>query len=524
MNERHPLDRRQALDRHRPSAAATCSTRRPARSAAQVDLAVAGRRRRRRRRRRGGLSRHGGTPRWPSARTVLFALPRAGARAPRRAGRGSSRAEHGKVLSDALGEVARGLEVVEFACGIPHLLKGGFSENVSTGVDVVLDPPAARRRRRHHAVQLPGDGADVDVPGRDRVRQRLRAQASGEGPVGRRCCSPSCWPRPGCPTASSTSCTATRRRSTRCSTHPDVAAVSLRRLDADRPLRLRDRHRARQAGAGARRRQEPHGRAARRRPRPGRRRRGQRRVRLGRRALHGDLGRGRRRTRSATSWSPRSRERMAALTHRRRPTTRLARWARSSPARTATRSRRYLDAGRRPRARRSSSTAAAVAADGAEDGFWLGPTLFDHVTPEMSVYTRRDLRPGAVASCGSTPTTRRVALINDNPYGNGAAIFTNDGGAARRFQNEVEVGMVGINVPIPVPMAYYSLRRLEGLAVRRHPRARHRGRALLHPRQGRHLPLARPEHGGVNLGFPHQRLNTGASWPHPVRSGVRPRS
>jgi molybdate transport repressor ModE-like protein/molybdopterin-binding protein len=64
------------------------------------------------------------------------------------------------------GEVARGLEVVEFACGIPHLLKGEFTENVGTGIDALFDAPAARRRRRHHAVQLPGHGADVDVPDR----------------------------------------------------------------------------------------------------------------------------------------------------------------------------------------------------------------------------------------------------------------------------------------------------------------------------------------------------------------------
>jgi malonate-semialdehyde dehydrogenase (acetylating)/methylmalonate-semialdehyde dehydrogenase len=68
----------------------------------------------------------------------------------------------------------------------------------------------------------------------------------------------------------------------------------------------------------------------------------------------------------------------------------------------------------------------------------------------------RDLRPGARVVTASAPTTRRLALVNENPYANGVALFTNDGGAARKFQHEVEVGMVGINVPIPVPMAYYS--------------------------------------------------------------------
>ena len=92
-------------------------------------------------------------------------------------------AEHGKVLSDALGEVARGQEVVEFACGIPHLLKGGYSPQVSTGVDVHSHPPAAGRRGHHQPVQLPGDGPDVVLPDRDRGRQRRRAQAQREGPV-----------------------------------------------------------------------------------------------------------------------------------------------------------------------------------------------------------------------------------------------------------------------------------------------------------------------------------------------------
>jgi hypothetical protein len=71
--------------------------------------------------------------------------------------------EHGKVHDDALGEVARGIDVVDFACGIPHLLKGEFSRNVGPNHRFLFRPPAARRRRRHHAVQLPRHGADVDV-------------------------------------------------------------------------------------------------------------------------------------------------------------------------------------------------------------------------------------------------------------------------------------------------------------------------------------------------------------------------
>jgi malonate-semialdehyde dehydrogenase (acetylating)/methylmalonate-semialdehyde dehydrogenase len=94
-------------------------------------------------------------------------------------------------------------------------------------------------------------------------------------------------------------------------------------------------------------------------------------------------------------------------------------------------------------------------ADLPEDGFFLGTTLLDHVTPDMTVY--QDEIFGPVLSVVRVNTfDEGLALINANPYANGTAIFTRDGGAARRFQSEVEVGMVGINVPIPVPVAYYS--------------------------------------------------------------------
>jgi malonate-semialdehyde dehydrogenase (acetylating)/methylmalonate-semialdehyde dehydrogenase len=90
-----------------------------------------------------------------------------------------------------------------------------------------------------------------------------------------------------------------------------------------------------------------------------------------------------------------------------------------------------------------------------ESGYFLGPTLLDHVTPEMTVY--RDEIFGPVLGVVRVETfDEGLALINANPFANGTAIFTRDGGAARRFQFEVEVGMVGINVPIPVPVSYYS--------------------------------------------------------------------
>jgi malonate-semialdehyde dehydrogenase (acetylating)/methylmalonate-semialdehyde dehydrogenase len=145
-----------------------------------------------------------------------------------------------------------------------------------------------------------------------------------------------------------------------------------------------------------------------------------------------------------------------------------------------------------------------VAVDGSDGGFWLGPTLFDKVTPDMSIYT--DEIFGPVLSVVRVPSyDLALRLVNENPYGNGTALFTNDGGAARRFQHEVEVGMVGINVPIPVPMAYYSFGGWKSSLF---------GDAHAHGTEGVQfftrgkVVTSRwpdPDHGGINLGFPENR-------------------
>jgi malonate-semialdehyde dehydrogenase (acetylating)/methylmalonate-semialdehyde dehydrogenase len=144
-----------------------------------------------------------------------------------------------------------------------------------------------------------------------------------------------------------------------------------------------------------------------------------------------------------------------------------------------------------------------VEPDGAPDGFWLGPSLLDHVTPSMSAYT--DEIFGPVLSVLRAPSYgAALELVNTNPYGNGTAIFTNDGGAARRFVNEVQVGMVGVNVPIPVPMAYYSFGGWKNSLF---------GDSHAHGTEGVHfftrgkVVTSRwldPSHGGVDLGFPTQ--------------------
>jgi malonate-semialdehyde dehydrogenase (acetylating)/methylmalonate-semialdehyde dehydrogenase len=142
-----------------------------------------------------------------------------------------------------------------------------------------------------------------------------------------------------------------------------------------------------------------------------------------------------------------------------------------------------------------------VEAHGGKDGFWLGPTLFDRVRPDMSIYTDEIFGP-VLAVVRADGYDEALELINGNPYGNGTAIFTNDGGAARRFQNEVEVGMVGVNVPIPVPVAYYSFGGWKDSLF---------GDSHAYGPEGFHFFTRTkvitsrwldPSHGGVNLGFP----------------------
>jgi malonate-semialdehyde dehydrogenase (acetylating)/methylmalonate-semialdehyde dehydrogenase len=142
-----------------------------------------------------------------------------------------------------------------------------------------------------------------------------------------------------------------------------------------------------------------------------------------------------------------------------------------------------------------------IEVDGEADGFWLGPTLLDNVPTTSRAYQEEIFGP--VLSVLRVDTyDEALELINNNPYGNGTAIFTNDGGAARRFQNEVEVGMVGINVPIPVPMAYYSFGGWKNSLF---------GDTHAHGMEGVNfftrgkVVTSRwldPSHGGLNLGFP----------------------
>ena len=210
----------------------------------------------------------GARPRSRASRDLLPHPP-----ALRRAPRGPRPAAHGRARQGALGRHGRGrarargdrvrLRDPDAAQG--QLLGAGLDRDRR-----LLDPPAARRRRRDHAVQLPGDGPDVDVGAGARVREHVRAQAVGEGSVRVDPRRPSCSRRPGVPDGVFNVVHGDKVAVDADPRAPGHRGGQLRRLDADRALHLRDGHEARQARAGARRGEEPHDRAARRRHRDGR--------------------------------------------------------------------------------------------------------------------------------------------------------------------------------------------------------------------------------------------------------------
>ena len=142
-----------------------------------------------------------------------------------------------------------------------------------------------------------------------------------------------------------------------------------------------------------------------------------------------------------------------------------------------------------------------IEVDGHEGGHFLGPCLFDHVKPGMSIYDEEIFGPVLLVVRVAT-YDEAIELVNASPYGNGAAIFTNDGGAARLFEQQVTAGMVGVNVPIPVPMAYHSFGGWKAslfgdLHVHGPDGVRFYTRGKVVTRR-----WPDPAHRGVNLGFP----------------------
>ena len=255
--------------------------------------------------------------------------------------------------------------------------------------------PARGRRGHHQPVQLPGHGAAVVLPARDRDGQHRGAEALREGPERRRVAREAhAGGRPARRRAQRRARRQGRRRRAAAPPHRPVDLV--RRLDADRAVHLLDGHGQRQAGAGARRREEPHARAARRRPRPRRRRRRERGLRLGRRAMHGDLGRARgrlhrrraRREDRRADVAAHDRRRHARLRHGPAHHARAPRQGRGLPRRRGIRRRRRRGRRTRPRGRRRARRVLAR-----PDPRRQGADLVGRVP-------RRDLRPGALGRAG----------------------------------------------------------------------------------------------------------------------------
>ncbi|MEU5696173.1 CoA-acylating methylmalonate-semialdehyde dehydrogenase [Actinosynnema sp. NPDC020468] len=359
-------------------------------------------------------------------------------------------AEHGKVLSDALGEIGRGQEVVEFACGAAHLLKGSMTENASTNVDLhsIRQPlgPVAVITPFNFPAMVPmwffplaiAAGNTVVLKPSEKVPSAANWMAA-------------LWAEAGLPAGVFTVLHGDRVAVDELLVHPDVEAVS---FVGSTPVARHvhttaSRHGKRvQALGGAKNHMvvlpdaDPDV-AADAAVNAGFGSAGERCMAVSVVVAVGPV---------ADSLVPR----IATLAARVR-TGDGRRGCDMGPLVTEEHRDRvagYVAAGEREGAR-VVLDGREVRPDGEAGGFWLGPTLLDHVKPEMSVYT--DEIFGPVLSVVRVDTfDAALDLVNANLYGNGACVFTSDGGAARRFEREVQAGMVGINVPVPVPMAYYS--------------------------------------------------------------------
>jgi malonate-semialdehyde dehydrogenase (acetylating) / methylmalonate-semialdehyde dehydrogenase len=412
-------------------------------------------------------------------------------------------AEHGKVHSDALGEIARGQEVVEFACGIGTILRGGHSEGVSTGVDV-------------HSLQQPlgvvGIISPFNFPAMVPMWFFPVALACGNAVV----LKPSekdpsaslwlaaLWKEAGPPDGVFSVLQGDKTAVDALLTSPEVDSIS---FVGSTPVARYVYETASQAGkrvqalGGAKNHMvvlpdadlDLAADAA---------------VNAG----YGSAGERCMAISVLVAVEPIADDLVARIAER------TARITVGDGAETAevsadmgplvTRAHRdrvasFIDSGEQAQAKLVVD-GRDVQPAGVEDGFWLGPTLFDHVTPDMEIY-REEIFGPMLCVVRVASYEEAVALVNANDYGNGTALFTNDGGAARRFENEVQVGMVGINVPIPVPVSYYSFGGWKRSLF---------GDSHAHGAHGVHFftrtkvvtsrwidPAARPE-GGLELGFP----------------------
>ena len=360
-------------------------------------------------------------------------------------------AEEGKTLSDADGEIARGLEVIEFACGIPQLLQGSFSANVSTDIDAYtfrqplgvvagITPfnfPAMVPMWMHPMAIACGNAFILKPSEKDPGASNVVAEL---------------WQQAGLPDGVFNVVHGDREAVDLVLQHPGIAAVS---FVGSTPVA---RHAHTSATHAGKRVQALGGAKNHMVVMPGAD------MALAAdaacNAAYGSAGE-RCMAISVAVAVGKVADSLVESVHERATKIRVG--PGTAPG---------VDMGPLVTGEHRDRVAGLVGkgqADGAElvldgrgvsvadhpGGFWFGPTVIDRVKPEMSAY-REEIFGPVLSVIRSDSYGDAVALANRNPYGNGAAIFTNDGGVARRFEQDIQVGMVGINVPVPVPMAHYS--------------------------------------------------------------------
>jgi malonate-semialdehyde dehydrogenase (acetylating) / methylmalonate-semialdehyde dehydrogenase len=404
--------------------------------------------------------------------------------------------EHGKVLSDALGEITRGQEVVDFACGLPHLLKGEFSENASTNVDVysikqplgvvgIISPfnfPAMVPMWFFPVAIAAGNTVVLKPSEKDPSAAIWMAEL---------------WKEAGLPDGVFNVLQGDKVAVDGLLTHPDVQSIS---FVGSTPIaryiyETSAKHGKRvQALGGAKNHMLVLPDAD--------------LDLVADSAVNAGFGSAGERCMAISvvvAVEPVADELIARISEK-MATIKVGDGRRSCDmGPLVTREHRDKVASYIQAAEVDGASVVVdgrgVVADGNPAGFWLGPTLIDKVPLSSKVYQEEIFGP--VLSVVRVKSYQEgLDLINSGAFGNGTAIFTNDGGAARRFQNEVEVGMVGINVPIPVPVAYFSFGGWKHSLF---------GDSRAHGEEGfRFFTRTKvitsrwldPSHGGINLGFP----------------------
>ncbi len=404
--------------------------------------------------------------------------------------------EHGKVLSDSLGEISRGQEVVEFAVAIPHLLKGSYSENASTNVDVYSTRQALGVVAIISPFNFPAMVPMWFFPLAIAAGNTVVLKPSEKDPTAALWMA-KLWKEAGLPDGVFNVLNGDKESVDGLLTHPDVQAIS---FVGSTPIakyvyETGTRHGKRvQALGGAKNHMLVLPDAD--------------LDLVADSAINAGFGSAGERCMAiavVVAVEPVADPLIEKVVSRMDKLT-VGDGRRSCDmGPLVTKEHRDKVAGYIDIAEKDGAKVVVdgrgIKVDGEAGGFWLGPTLIDRVPTSSKVYTDEIFGP-VLSVVRVKSYSEGVELINSSVYGNGTAIFTNDGGAARRFQNEIEVGMIGINVPIPVPVAYFSFGGWKNSLF---------GDTKAHGEEGVHFftrgkaitsRWLDPSHGGINLGFP----------------------